>query len=281
MTSALDTLTPTQRDLLDQWLPGAELVSDRSELHRAGTTALVLASGEDRFLVKTTTEGVRHIDRELAAFRSWLAPWSEAGRAPSLVEADRNARIIVMTHLDGEPATTSAAVHDPEIYRQAGELLATFHGQASVEDEDYEAELNERAAGWLDDAGLDAELTERLREDLDGWEAPVTVLRPSHGDWQPSSWVLDGGTLRVVDTGRFGFRPALYDLGRLSSHDFTRNDAFEKAFLDGYGSDPREPEAWHRLRVRDALSVARWAHRTGHAEVSALSAETLVGLLEK
>ena len=134
MISALDTLTPAQRDLLDQWLPGAEVVADRSALHRAGTTALVLSTGEDRFLVKTTTEGVRHIDRELAAHRSWLAPWTDAGRAPSLVEADLDARIIVMTHLDGEPASTSAAIHDPEIYRQAGELLATFHGQASVEE---------------------------------------------------------------------------------------------------------------------------------------------------
>ena len=93
MISALDTLTPAQRALLDQWLPGAELVADRSDLHRTGTTALVLASGEDRFLVKTAAEGVRHIDRELAAFRSWLAPWTEAGHAPSLVEADRDARI--------------------------------------------------------------------------------------------------------------------------------------------------------------------------------------------
>lgn len=279
MTSALDTLTPTQRDLLDQWLPGAELVTDRSHLHRAGTTALVLASGEDRFLMKTTTEGVRHLDREVAAFRSWLGPWTEAGRAPRLVEADLDARIIVMTHLDGEPASTSPAAHDPEIYQQAGELLATFHAQASVEDEEYEPELNERALASLDRAGLDADLAERLHGEITSWPTPTTVLVPSHGDWQPTSWVVDGGTLRVIDSGRFAFRPALYDLSRLSAQDFTRNDTFEKAFLEGYGSDPREPEAWHRLQVRDAVSVAAWAERTGHAEVAALSKETLTGLL--
>ncbi|WP_406021609.1 aminoglycoside phosphotransferase family protein [Nocardioides sp. NBC_00850] len=279
MISALDTLTPAQRDLLDQWLPGAEVVSDRSALHRAGTTALVLSAGDDRFLVKTTTEGVRHIDRELAAHRSWLAPWTDAGRAPSLVEADLDARIIVMTHLDGEPASTSAAIHDPEIYRQAGELLATFHGQASVEDEDYEPELDERALASLDGAGLGADLTERLRTEITSWPTPTTVLVPTHGDWQPTSWVLDAGTLRVIDSGRFGFRPALYDLSRLSAQDFPRNDTFEKAFLEGYGSDPREPEAWHRLQIRDAISVAAWAHRTGHAEVATLSENTLTALV--
>ncbi|MEU6135191.1 aminoglycoside phosphotransferase family protein [Nocardioides sp. NPDC047086] len=279
MISALDTLTPTQRDLLDQWLPGAEVVADRSALHRAGTTALVLSAGEDRFLVKTTTEGVRHIDRELAAHRSWLAPWTDTGRAPSLVEADLDARIIVMTHLDGEPASTSAAIHDPEIYRQAGELLATFHGQAAVEDEDYEPELDERALASLDSAGLEADLTERLLTEITSWPTPTTVLVPTHGDWQPTSWVADAGTLRVIDSGRFGFRPALYDLSRLSAQDFVRNDTFEKAFFAGYGSDPREPEAWHRLQVRDAISVAAWAHRTGHAEVAALSKDTLTALL--
>lgn len=279
MISALDTLTPAQRDLLAQWLPGAEVVADRSALHRAGTTALVLSAGDDRFLVKTTTEGVRHIDRELAAHRSWLAPWTDAGRAPSLVEADLDARIIVMTHLDGEPASMSAAIHDPEIYRQAGELLATFHGQAGVEDEDYEPELDERALASLDGAGLEADLTERLRTEITSWPTPTTVLVPTHGDWQPTSWVLDAGILRVIDSGRFGFRPALYDLSRLSAQDFPRNDTFEKAFLEGYGSDPREPEAWHRLQVRDAISVAAWAHRTGHAEVAALSTETLTGLV--
>ena len=279
MISALDTLTPAQRDLLDRWLPGAELVCDRSDLHRAGTTALVLSSGDDRFLVKAAGEGVRHIDRELAAFRSWLTPWTEAGRAPSLVEADLDARIIVMTHLDGEPASSSEAIHDPEIYRQAGELLATFHGQASVEDEDYEPELDERALGWLDGAGLEAGLADRLRAEIASWPTPTTILVPTHGDWQPTSWVVDAGTLGVVDSGRFGFRPALYDLSRLSAQDFARNDTFEKAFLEGYGSDPREPEAWHRLQVRDAISVAAWAHRTGHAEVAALSAETLTALV--
>ncbi|MEU0312844.1 aminoglycoside phosphotransferase family protein [Nocardioides sp. NPDC006273] len=279
MISALDTLTPAQRDLLDQWLPGAEVVADRSALHRAGTTALVISAGDDRFLVKTTAEGVRHLDRELAAHRSWLASWTDAGRAPGLVQADLDARIIVMTHLDGEPADTSAAIHDPEFYRQAGELLATFHGQAGVEDEDYEPELNQRALASLDGAGLEADLAERLRTEITSWPTPTTVLVPTHGDWQPTSWVVDAGILRVIDSGRFAFRAALYDLSRLSARDFVRNDTFEKAFLEGYGSDPREPEAWHRLQVRDAISVAAWGHRAGHAAVATLSEETLTALV--
>ena len=39
--------------------------------------------------------------------------------------------------------------------------------------------------------------------------------------------------------------------------------SLEKAFLDGYGPDPREKQAWHRSRVREAISTAAWAYRVG------------------
>ena len=47
----------------------------------------------------------------------------------------------------------------------------------------------------------------------------------------------------------------LVDLGRLGEQDFRRDGALERAFLDGYGSDPRVDDApdadwWWRVRVR-------------------------------
>ena len=37
----------------------------------------------------------------------------------------------------------------------------------------------------------------------------------------------------------------------------------EAAFLDGYGGDPREPDAWRRLRVAEAVGTAVWAYGVG------------------
>jgi hypothetical protein len=53
------------------------------------------------------------------------------------------------------------------------------------------------------------------------------------------------------------------DLARLAVQDFRRDPNLEAAFLDGYGSDPREPDAWHRTQVREAIGTAAWAHRVG------------------
>jgi len=33
--------------------------------------------------------------------------------------------------------------------------------------------------------------------------------------------------------------------------------------LEGYGDDPREPAAWHRNRVREAIGTAVWAYQVG------------------
>ena len=53
------------------------------------------------------------------------------------------------------------------------------------------------------------------------------------------------------------------DLVRLAGQDFWRNPSLEDAFLDGYGRDPRESEAWHRHRVREAIGTACWAFQVG------------------
>ena len=58
-------------------------------------------------------------------------------------------------------------------------------------------------------------------------------------------------------------RPALTDFARLAVQDFRRDPNLEAALLDGYGTDPREPEAWQRNRVREAIGTAAWAHRVG------------------
>ena len=53
------------------------------------------------------------------------------------------------------------------------------------------------------------------------------------------------------------------DFARLAVQDFSRDPKLEAAFLEGYGADPREADAWHRNRVREAIGTAGWAYRVG------------------
>ncbi|HZX05471.1 phosphotransferase family protein, partial [Kribbella sp.] len=52
------------------------------------------------------------------------------------------------------------------------------------------------------------EVVDRLRTTIARWPTPPAVLVPTHGDWQPRNWLIDGGTVRVIDFGRAALRPA-------------------------------------------------------------------------
>jgi hypothetical protein len=58
-------------------------------------------------------------------------------------------------------------------------------------------------------------------------------------------------------------RSALSDWLRLQARDFRYDPARERAFIEGYGADPREPSAWFRERMREAINTAVWAHMVG------------------
>ncbi|WP_148614188.1 aminoglycoside phosphotransferase family protein [Nocardioides rubriscoriae] len=257
-------LTPHQRELLDRWLPGWAVVRDHSwgqvdrtvlEVRRADTSYAVKASGPDD----------SHLAREVRAHQEWLGPWRATGHAATLVGADLEARLLVTTWLPGRLVEGTAAQGAPATYHQAGVLLAVLHGQLAVVDPDHEARENARALRWLDEPHRIATDTEALlRDEIAAWPTPPARLVPTHGDWQPRNWVVDDdGTVRVIDLGRADLRTAASDLARLAAQDFRRDPALEAAFLEGYGTDPREPHAWWRQQVREAIGTAAWAHRVG------------------
>jgi len=65
------------------------------------------------------------------------------------------------------------------------------------------------------------------------------------------------------DFGRFGWRPASFDLTRLAVLHWQHDPALEAAFFDGYGDDPRTPDAWRWLQLREAVGTATWAYAVG------------------
>lgn len=265
MGSGLGQLSPPQAHLLERWLPGAQVIRDHS-WGLVGTTVLELrAQNGTSYVAKAGDESDRHLAREISAYRQWLGPWTSRSRAPTLVAADMEAKLLVTTFLPGRLVEGSQHEHLADTYRQAGELLAGFHGQLSVADDgEYESQQRKATLNWLsrphriapDDAAL-------LTDVVQAWPTPPSVVVPTHGDWQPRNWLVHEGAISVIDLGRADLRPASTDFGRLAAQQFRADPTFEPAFLHGYGTDPREPGAWLRLRVREAVGTAAWAYQVG------------------
>lgn len=262
-------LSPRQAELLEAWLPGAVIAHDHS-WETGMRTVLEVVHGGSRSIVKAGHGQDHHMDREITAHERWLQPWTCRGRAPEAVHAEADAELLVTTYLPGRLVLGTEHADDPGVYEQAGELLGILHGQASVTDDGAEADLNARTIRWLDSTHRIAPTTEEhLRAEIALWPTPPTELVPTHGDWQPRNWLIHEGRVAIIDFGRAAFRSAMSDLARLAAQDFARNPALETAFLHGYGTDPREPAAWHRTRVREAIGTAVWAHQVGDEEFEA------------
>ena len=260
----LGRLSAAQRALVASWLPGVEIVADLS-WNQADTVVLRARHDGRDLVVKAGGAQNHHLGRELDAYEGgYTAGWARSGRAPRLLHADRSARILVTEWLEGRLAYRTPAAADPEVHRRAGELLRAFHDQASRPSEGTDAAATGRAIAWLDaDHAIAGDVEERLRHAL-AVLAPVEAdLVPTHGDWQPRNWLTDGDIVRVIDFGRFAFRPPATDLTRLAAQEWRDDPACEAAFLDGYGRDPRNPAHWLLLRLREAIGTAAWAHQVG------------------
>jgi thiamine kinase-like enzyme len=232
---------------------------------------LRVSAGDQQLLVKAGGERNHHLSREIDAHAGgWTDVWVRTGRAARLRWFDRSARILVADFLTGGLAYRTAAATDPAVHRQAGALLREFHAQASRPSEGTDAAATRRALHQLDTSGAIAPpVAKRLRAALAALPPVEADLVPTHGDWQPRNWLVAGGLVRVIDFGRFAFRPAATDFARLAVQEWRENAACEAAFFEGYGSDPREGEHWLLMRLREAIGTACWAREVGDAAFEA------------
>lgn len=256
-------LSPRQRELVETWLPGIEVEADMS-WRLVETTVLRARAGGQVVVVKAGGASDRSIEREVRAHREWTGPWLRRGRAARMLHADVAAKVLVTEYLPGTLVQGTAAAAAPDTYVQAGELLRLCHAQMAVEDADYEHRMNAKALAWLEGPHRIAPgIAEELRALVRSWPAAPVVCVPTHGDWQSRNWLIDDGLLRVIDLGRAELRPAAEDFERLAVQEFVRHPGAEEAFVSGYGTDPREPEAWSRQRARAAIGTACWAYGIG------------------
>jgi hypothetical protein len=184
-----------------------------------------------------------------------------------LLHGDAAAKALLTRYLPGQLLEGTSAQDDPDTYRQAGELLARYHGQVSAHDPDYHDKFRARVQRHLSlPHRIDAELETSVRAEVSTWPGGGSSVVPTHGDWQPRNWLIDRGVVRVIDFGRADLRPATEDFVRLARQDFSRDPRLEAAFLDGYGEDPRDPERWRRDLVGEAVGTAVWAYGVGDEE---------------
>ncbi|MDQ0613165.1 Ser/Thr protein kinase RdoA (MazF antagonist) [Microbacterium sp. W4I4] len=263
MSGRFGGLDAAQRAWVDERLPDAELIRDMS-WGLVDTTVLHVRVAGEEFVVKAAGPEDTHLPREIAAHSSCTAPLITTGHAALLRDSSAPLRVILLDHLPGELVLGTDAEWQSDTYVQAGELLRRLHEQESRTDADYEARATARALYWLDQPHrVDPAAAARARAVLQAAPAPAVTLVPTHGDWHPRNWLFDRGTVRVIDFGRFAFRPASSDLTRLAAQQWQSHPALERAFFDGYGDDPRDPDLWRLEALRQAVGTACWAHQVG------------------
>ena len=121
-----------------------------------------------------------------------------------------------------------------------------------------------RALAWLYGRHrIEEYVAERAAALLGAYEPEPVIVVPTHGDWQPRNWLINGTELRVIDFGRYELRPAASDLSRLAVQQWRAVPRLEEAFFAGYGSDPRDTKLWNVMQLREAVSTAAWAYRVG------------------
>lgn len=277
--SGAAALSASQRGRLAAWLPGFVVEHDHS-WGVLPTRVLEVAWRGERYIVKAAPPGDRHLTRELQAHRQWLSPWR--GVAPELVFAADDASLLVTRFVPGELVLRSNAIDDPDVFRQAGVLLAALHDQGeSVVDAEYEARANARLMGHLaGEHGIAEDVVEAIRRHVHAWDEPPVTLVPTHGDWQPRNWVWTGERVAPIDFGRAALRPAMTDWIRVAVQDFSRIPALETAFIEGYGRDPREPIAWAREYLREAVGTTVFASQTGDTAFEAQGTRMIAAALD-
>lgn len=253
-------LSDPQRAWLDRTIGRYDVAADMSwDLTPSSVWHIRDGAGTSLIIKIASAEMRHHIAREIDAHEQVVSALSATGDAQSLIAADRDLSIMVLSYLPGSLVENTPAVHEPEMYRQAGGLLARIHSQGARLDDGYDRYQHERLYRLLGDTHrIPADQMERIRRVLASYTPrPVTVV-PTHGDWHARNWLIDGSSLRVIDFGRFSWRPASTDFVRLAFFQPT----LAAAHMDGYGADPRG-RTWAMDCLREAVSIAVWAYHMG------------------
>lgn len=256
-------LSTPHRRFVERHLDRPELVEDMS-WGLIDTCVLHVRSAGIDFVVKCAGSTDHHIGREITAHESSTQQLVDLGVASRMIACNRSQRILITSYLAGVLVQDSTVELDYDLHVQAGAALRTLHDVDRAVDMDFERRATEKSLSFLDrQHRIDPLSTDRARGLLSEYRPrPVTVV-PTHGDWQPRNWLVHQGRLRVIDFGRFEYRPAATDLCRLAVQQWSASSILEEAFLEGYGAEPRDAGVWPIDLLREAIGTAVWAYQVG------------------
>lgn len=182
---------------------------------------------------------------ETYAYDRWVP--AIADRAPTVLARDDDRRVLILSLLPGETEPILQEDTARQVHRDAGAVLRRFHEAEACPDDLDEASRRVRSyRRWVGRAPkglIDA-------DDLAFAETYATVLSslsaisvvPSHGDWSPRNWLVNGSTVGVIDFERAERAWWTKDLERLWWRDWLGRPDLREAFFDGYGRHPTEIE---------------------------------------
>ena len=264
----LEGLTPHQEDLVNRWWPDAALVADLS-WPEALTRVLHLRSRRGDVVVKAGGDVTRHhITREIAAGEQ-----VHGDGLPQLLAADNDAHLLLLAYQSGTLVQDTPAQDEPAVYRACGALLKSVHCQAhAMIDTAYPQDRLNRLRRLLPQAEplLDGATHRHLTAAIEGVTVRPEPRVPTHGDFQPRNWLVEGEPARakvaLIDFGRFAWRPWYSDLVRLF-HALPPEDPRLLATLDGLDREPpwlldaesTQAQGWAAENLFQAVATVVWA----------------------
>ncbi|MGV2952106.1 phosphotransferase [Glutamicibacter sp. AGC46] len=276
-----DLLNAGQVHQVRSWLGEATVVSDMS-WGLTDIKVLHLDAAGKHFVLKTAGERNHHIIRELEAHRRYTRVLAEAGLAARLRFSSDVHRLAVLDYQPGELCVGTENEYAPDSHRQAGHALRLLHDQEQRVAHGYEARLTAKFLQLLERKHrIGASRCRQIRDLFTSYEPKSVAVVPTHGDWQPRNWLVDQGKLKVIDFGRFEFRPASSDFARLSLQQWVGHPELEQAFLQGYGYDPREELSWKMMQLREGLGTAVWSYEVGDESFEAQGLQMLADTLDR
>lgn len=224
---------------------------------------------------------------ECIAYERWVPALGR--HAPRLIVADPECQVLILTKLDAAALAERPDVDMLDVHRQAGALLARFHGsEPAVLIEGHARLQRERLAAWVDRAAAnvlsseDVSLVDRQLAALDTLPDPAGV--PCHRDWQPRNWLVDdGGVVHAIDFEHARVAPWYEDLQRLWWNEWLDAPACADAFFDGYGRtlDGDELSAFTATSALGHLTTIVWAHEHADDDFGAHARRCLARIRER
>jgi Ser/Thr protein kinase RdoA (MazF antagonist) len=270
-----------------------EQVADCSWPHRMSAVLRLRDEDGATWFLKQHRDRDRYRS-EVTAYRRWVPALGD--RAPRLRAFDESLRAVILSPVPGEPAPWPAA--DPagvdderrraeaSVQHGAGRLLRRLHG-------------GERDSGWADFAAaklaeldqlapaaarlLTADELALARMEVSGLAAvPGPARVPCHRDYTPRNWLVDAGTVYVLDFEWSRPDAWVSDLARLHLGIWATRPDLREAFLRGYDRELGQADAvtLHGCAVVTAVWMLVKAHESGQAsfeEGSRAAVQRLIG----